>query len=146
MLYKTLRFGEIDVKEEQIITFPWGLPGFPTQKKYIPIEYQNDGSLAFLQSLELPELAFIIADPFKYVANYEVNIPADELESLGITKPEETVVYAILTVSQGGKDITANLVAPVVINPVQRKGKQVILPNSSYSTQYPLTAGQAVTK
>ena len=105
MLYNTLRFGEVEVKEEQIITFPWGLPGFIEQKKYLPIQYQEDGSLAFLQSLDMPELAFIIADPFKYVVNYEVNIPEDELNNLQITKDEEVLVYTILTVQPGGSKL-----------------------------------------
>ncbi|MFY9174745.1 MAG: flagellar assembly protein FliW [Peptococcia bacterium] len=146
MLYNTLRFGEVEVKEEQIITFPWGLPGFIEQKKYLPIQYQEDGSLAFLQSLDMPELAFIIADPFKYVVNYEVNIPEDELNNLQITKDEEVLVYTILTVQPGGSEITANLMAPVVINTKKRIGKQIILLNSSYDSRYPLTSGQAAAK
>lgn len=146
MLYNTLRFGEVEVKEEQIITFPWGLPGFQEQKKYIPIEYQKDGSVAFLQSLDMPELAFIIADPFKYVANYEVDIPEDELRNLQITKGEEAIVYTILTVQSCGAEITANLMAPVVINAEKRIGKQIILHNSSYDSRYPLTLGQAAAK
>lgn len=146
MLFKTLRFGEIEVEEEQIITFPWGFPGFIEQRKFIPIEYQEDGSLFFLQSLDMPELAFIIADPFKYVPNYEVDIPEDELQTLQIAKSEETIIYTILTIQPGSADITANLLAPVVINAKKRIGKQIILLKSPYDSQHPLASGQAAAK
>ncbi len=146
MLYKTMRFGEIEIQEEKVITFPWGIPGFPQQKRYYPIEYKEDGSLSFLQSLDMPDLTFIIADPFKFLADYVVDIADDDLEALEIKQPEEALVYVILTVRPGGKEITANLAAPLVINARKRIGRQIILLNSPYDAQFPLTNGQAAGK
>jgi len=147
MLLKTMRFGEIDIAEEQIIEFPWGLPGFPEQKRFVPLHYGASTSLFFLQALDSPELAFIIADPFQIIGNYVVDIPQDDLEALKILTPEETAVYVILTIRQGGKEVTANLVAPLVINTAKNTGRQVILFNSPYNSRFSLnTQPQAVAK
>jgi flagellar assembly factor FliW len=144
MRIKTMRFGEIEIDEQQIITFPWGLPGFPQQKKYIPIEYKEKGPICFLQSLESPELTFIIADPFYFLGSgYIVDIPQDDLAALEITSPEEAVVFVILTIREEGKKTSANLAAPIIINTNKGIGRQAILVNSPYNTQFILnTTGQ----
>jgi flagellar assembly factor FliW len=140
-----MRFGAIEVPEENIIDFPWGLPGFPGQKRFVPIQHREDGAVSFLQSLEMPELTFIVADPFKLVAGLEVDIPENELAALEITSPEEAGVYAILTVKRGGEEITANLAAPLVVNTSKRKARQVILSDQDGGRlRYPLvTKGRA---
>lgn len=140
MVIQTLRFGEIDVPEEQIIEFPIGIPGFSEGKKFIPIQYREGSPLLFLQSVDLPELTFIIGDPFMLIANYTVEIPPDDLEALQIKSPEEVAIYMILTLREGGKHITANLLAPLVINTRTQKGRQVILHNTPYNSKYVLTS------
>lgn len=145
MLVQTMRFGAIEVTEENVIDFPWGLPGFPGQKRFVPIQHPGNGAIAFLQSLEMPELAFIVADPFKLVAGLEVEIPETDLAALEITSPAETAVYAILTVKRGGEEVTANLAAPLVVNTSKRKARQVILSDPDGGRlRYPLlTKGRA---
>ncbi|PKM88333.1 MAG: flagellar assembly protein FliW [Firmicutes bacterium HGW-Firmicutes-12] len=137
MRINTMRFGEIEIDEQQIITFPWGLPGFPQQKKYIPIEYKEKGPICFLQSLESPELTFVIADPFYFLSSgYVVDIPEDDLAALEITSQEEALVFVVLTIREEGKKTSANLAAPIVINTNKGLGRQVILVNSPYNTQF----------
>lgn len=138
MQLKTLRFGEIEIDPDQIIYFSWGLPGFPEQKRYVPIHYRQNSGLFFLQAVDLPELTFIIADPFQIVPDYVVDIPAEDLLDLGIRKQEEAAVYVILTLRQGGREITANLLAPLVINTANNTGRQIILFNSHYSPRVTL--------
>ncbi|MDX9870884.1 MAG: flagellar assembly protein FliW [Clostridia bacterium] len=142
MILKTLRFGEIEIAEEQIIHFAWGLPGFPEQRRFVPIHSGSGDSLFFLQAVDLPDLTFILADPFHLNGNYVADIPEEDLEALQIKMPEEAAVYVILTVRQGGQEITANLVAPLVINTAKKMGRQVILFNSPYSARFPLMARQ----
>lgn len=143
MRITTLRFGELEVQDEHIINFPWGLPGFPENKKFIPINYNEKGSLAFLQSIEAPELTFIIGDPFQLFGTYAIDVPGDDLEALEITAPEEAAVYVILSIREGGKEVTANLTAPLVINTKKQIGRQVILINSPYHSRVPLTESKA---
>lgn len=141
MRINTMRFGEIEVEDRQVIVFPMGLPGFPKEKAYIPIEYQEKGPLCFLQSLATPELTFIIADPFYFLGNgYTIDISENDLDAIEVKSPEEVAVYVILTIRDQGKKISANLAAPLVINTKKRIGRQVILVNSPYNSQFLLTA------
>ena len=55
MKVNTSRFGEVEIKEEKVITFEDGVLGFENYKKYILLE---DGSgFYWLQSIENGELA-----------------------------------------------------------------------------------------
>lgn len=138
MLIKTTRFGEMEIEQSQIINFPQGLPGFGDKKGFIPIEYKKGSPFKFLQSLEEPDLAFVIMDPFKIFNDYELDITEQDKERLEIDKPEDVNVYVIATIGQGGTSLTVNLQAPLVFNIAKSLGKQVILHQSPYPTRYPL--------
>ena len=77
--------------------------------------------------------------PLTFFSDYEFTID-DEVEAeLGLTSPEEVLIYAILTLS--GKeihDLTANLMAPIVINATTRQAKQIVLDRSAYTTKHRL--------
>ena len=47
-------------------------------------------------------------------------------------------IYTIVTLSKEFKKSTSNLLAPVVINVKEKKGKQFVLNNSPYTTKHPL--------
>lgn len=141
MLIKTVRFGEIEVSQEQIIHFPWGLPGFLDQRRFVPIEYKEKAPICFLQSVDAPDLTFIIADPFYFLnGKYAVDIPEGDLAALQITSQKEAVIYVILTVRDEGKKVSANLAAPLVVNVEKRLARQVILVNSNYDSRFLLSA------
>lgn len=141
MRIKTIRFGEMEIEEEQVLTFPLGLLGFPDEKAYVPIQHREKAPLCFLQSLDTPELTFIIADPFYFLGKgYIIDIPENDLEALEIISPEDIGVYVILTIREQGQRISANLAAPLVINMSNRIGRQIILDNSLYNSQFMLNS------
>ena len=53
-----------------------------------------------------------------------------------IEKEEDAIVSVILTMPSDPKKITANLKAPLIFNLNNRKGKQIILSNSDFSTRH----------
>ena len=59
---ETSRFGSLEVPEDRVIRFPVGLLGFPRLNRYILIDYK-DTPLKWLQSVEDPDVAFIVTDP-----------------------------------------------------------------------------------
>ncbi len=144
LLIQTTRFGEIVVEQSQIIKFPQGIPGFMDKKAFIPIEYKEGSPFKFLQSMDEPDLAFVITDPFKIFNDYELDITKEDRELLKIEKPEDVNVYVIVTIGQGGTSITVNLQAPLVINITKHLGKQIILHKSPYPTRYPLKMKETV--
>jgi len=92
-----------------------------------------------MQSVKTPELAFLMTMPLVFFPDYEFTIDDDVEAELGLTSPEEVLIYTILTLS--GKeihDLTANLMAPIVINTTTRKAKQIVLERSAYTTKHRL--------
>lgn len=138
MRFKTVRFGEIEVDDKDVITFPDGLLGFPHCRRYAILGDEEIEPLKWLQSLEESWLSFVIADPFIFAREYEFEVPPEVAESLGMKGPEDAMVYVILTIGEDIRDTTANLQAPLVISRRTRLGKQLILTNGSYPIRYPV--------
>jgi len=63
MIVRTTRFGDVDIAEDRVITFPKGLLGFADNKRYCLFEPNEDACFYWLQSLDDPTLAFVVTDP-----------------------------------------------------------------------------------
>ncbi|MDK2896843.1 MAG: flagellar assembly factor FliW [Candidatus Atribacteria bacterium] len=141
MQIDTEYFGQLEVEEERILLFPWGLPGFETCRRFVLLE---ERSFFWLQSVERKEVVFAVCDPFVYFPDYEIELPTAECELLAITQPEEVVILAMMNI-MSPTEIGVNLLAPVVINCALKIGKQVILEGSGYSLRQPLTLEKTTT-
>ena len=65
MQLQTKHFGIIDVDEKDALHFPSGIPGFENVKEYILLgKQENENPFFWLQSLDNPQLAFVVVDPF----------------------------------------------------------------------------------
>jgi flagellar assembly factor FliW len=133
---KTTRFGEIEVAADKIITFKHGIPGFEEETEFIILPYDEDSPFFLLQSAKTDFLAFLMTDPFKFLSDYEFSIDDENMQELGIEKPEDIVIFSMVTVRGKVKDMTANLVAPVVINIKNNRARQIVLEKSPYKTQH----------
>lgn len=140
MKYETTRFGTVDVLPENIINFPQGLPGFGELREFFFVQVLENSYFAWLQSVSWPEVAFLVTDPFIYRTDYEVHLPQLEQELLQITDPEEVSIHVIVRIPPTGKteDITANFLAPLVVNDRARLGCQLVLEGVGYSVCEPL--------
>ncbi|MGN0940247.1 MAG: flagellar assembly protein FliW [Selenomonadaceae bacterium] len=136
---QTVRFGEIDVDEKNIIHFADGMPAFETEHDYVIIPFDEGSPYVFLQSVKTPELAFLITMPFIFFPDYEFKLEEDVMAKLDVKTVDDMLVYVIITVPDGNiKDMTANLMAPVVINKNTNEARQVVLDNSRYTTKHRL--------
>lgn len=137
MRINTRHFGEVELKEDKIITFPAGLMAFNEVKDFFIIN-NNDREIPFdwLQAVEDSQLAFVIINPFLFKSDYEFDIPQEVMEELDIQGKEDVMVFSIVVVPEDIKKVTANLLAPLVINPRNRKGKQIVLHDKRYSTKH----------
>jgi len=125
--------------EEKAILFAAGLYGFPDVKRFVVSEVPGGGDFfKSLIALDRPEVAFTLAYPFAFFADYAPEIPDADIEDLGATKPEDVLVMVIANVPERFKDTTVNLKAPVLFNPHTRKGRQVILQDDRYTTRHRL--------
>jgi len=136
MNVNTSRFGTVEIDADRMITFATGLLGFGGQTQFALLQPNSDGVFYWLQSLETPELAFVVADPSLFVEGYEVPIRADQMSALGLKSLEEAQVLVI--VNRYGDTLTGNLQGPLVINVQTRVGEQLVLADQRWSTRHKL--------
>ncbi|MEK7825853.1 MAG: flagellar assembly protein FliW [Nitrospirota bacterium] len=139
MKIDTTRFGEIDVLKDKLIEFPNGILGFPELKRYAFLENNSDLPFGWLQAVDDKDMAFVVMDPLPFKPDYRLSIKEKEIADIDIRDESELCVLVILTIpSRDSQGITANLQGPLVINLTNRKGKQVVLPDSGYTCKYPI--------
>ena len=136
MLIQTSRFGEIEVEENQIITFPSGLVGFSEDHKFVIREDDAAAPFLWLQSIDSNGLAFVMIEPHVSVSNYELELTQEHLNKLDAKNIEELRVFVLVTMAKEMKDVTINLQGPLLFNPEKRLGLQFIIPDGKYSTRH----------
>ncbi len=115
-----------------------GILGFEQMKDYLLIANPDEEPFRWLQVKGNPSLAFVVIEPFLVAPDYRPDIPAVDVEFLGLSAPEEAALFNIVTV-HGPDRATVNLKGPVVINRNTGIGKQVVIANAAdYSVQHPL--------
>jgi len=135
----SIKLGKLSVNSDLLITFPEGIPGFQNVKEYVLIPPGNDSPFYWLQAFKDPGLSFVVTDPLFFEADYHPNYPEEEIRLLKVDDPKSLILLVLVTIPQGEpKRSTANLMAPICINPVNRTAKQVILYHCNYSHQTPL--------
>ena len=135
----TLRFGEVEVAEDKIVHFADGIPAFEDEHEFVIVPYDEESPYVFLQSLETPDLAFLMTVPFVFFPDYEFEIDDENQGKLDLTRQEDMLIYTLITVNNGKvQDMTANLMAPVVLNTANMQARQLVLDKSSYTTKHRL--------
>lgn len=130
MKIETKYFGEIEVDENLLIKFEEGIPGFEYLKEFALIDIENK-SYKCIQSIKEKNICLLAIYPWDYFKDYEIKLSDSEIEYLEIEDEKQVLVFNVITARE--KNITANLVAPIVINIKNKKAKQIILPNTKYS-------------
>jgi len=130
----TRNFGEIEIKQDDVLVFDEGLPGFPDDRRFVLLT-EDDNPISFLQSVDDGETSFVVADMMALLPGYDPKVDESMMENLGKYEPEGFLVLNICTIDEDLKKSTVNLKAPVVINAVNKKGKQVVCNNEEYSVK-----------
>ncbi|KGA82421.1 flagellar assembly protein FliW [Lysinibacillus fusiformis] len=139
MKIATKFLGEVEIIEQDILTFEHGLLGLEEERKFILLPIDADLPLAILQSVERPEIGFVVAYPFAFKKDYSFDISEEDLEQLYLVKEEDVLTYSIVTMKDTFQDSTINLLAPLIINMKKKCGKQIVLQDSrSYPLRYPM--------
>lgn len=139
MKITTRVFGEIEVDENKIISFPSGIIGFPEMTDFVLIydeEKGKDSPIRWLQSLQETEFAMPVMDPLLVANDYNPEVEDDYLIPLGEIKAEEILVLVTVTVPKELEKMSVNLQAPVIINADSRKAAQIIVNAEKYPVKY----------
>lgn len=133
------KLGTLNVDEKKILHFPAGILGFSGYHRYIIVE-QEGSAFSFLQSVDDPDLSFVIIMPELVCADYFVQLSDEEIDLLQIESPEDGKVYGIVTIPENVAEMTVNLQAPVVINAKSLVGAQFIIQGDKYHTKHNVIA------
>lgn len=133
-------FGEIEYKDENVISIDEGLFGFPKSKKYILIPHENIEVFYWLHSLDETGLCFLTTSPHLFFPDYKPEFIGADKESLGLDQNVIAEVLVLITVPENTEDMTANLAGPILLNQKSVKARQVVIKNTEYGTKHRLLA------
>ena len=135
---ESANFGVIDFEDHDVIEIPEGMLGFNHLHRFLLIEGEELEPFKFLQSIEEPLICFPIIEPRLVNSDFRFELNSEDRNRLGLEKPEQGLVYSVVTFSDKPEASTANLLAPLVINTSNMRGSQIVLLESSYSVKEPL--------
>ncbi len=131
--FKTVRFGEFEYREEDVIHLAEGLVGMPNLRNWLILEMGDDVPMKWLQSLDRGDFGFPVAQSYLFHDEYEVKVGPSVRSSLGNRDSENLATLIITTVHAGGTKITGNLLAPLVIDTETRSGCQLTIDDAKFS-------------
>lgn len=134
----TRQFGTVNIDETKIITLPKGIPGFSESKQFIILDHEDIRPFNSFQCVDTPELSFVIMDPFLFMADYSVDvdeyIQEMQWEGDGV---DDLCLYVIINATDPDpRNLTANLIGPLLINIKRNQGIQMMIKDRRYSSKY----------
>lgn len=141
---ETSRFGALEIPKSHVITFISPILGFDHLTEYVLLDHADNSPFKWLQSTQDPELAFVVTNPKLFAIAYEFVLPDDAVEKLGVKTAEDVLVFTIVNVpTDNPARMTANLLAPVVVNQNALTAMQVVLQDPKLSTRTRLLPDKA---
>jgi flagellar assembly factor FliW len=137
MALTSSRFGAIEVPDDAVVEFPSGLVGLGGSR-YTLLAREDSDDFLWLQSLEDPDLALPVVDPFTFFPGYTLELTQSDADRIGAGEPEHACVYVTVRASEGGDGFSANLRAPILI--VGSRGHQLINQAQDAPVRAPLAA------
>lgn len=136
MEIETTRFGRLSVEDDRIITFPRGLLGFPGYSRFALIQTGEENYFFWLQSVETPNLAFVVTDPTTFFKDYDVPVREEARQELSVTDDAALQVFVIC--NRVDDWLTGNLLGPIVVNTANLLAQQSVLTDKKWTTRQPL--------
>ena len=139
MKITTRVFGEIEIDDNKIISFPSGIIGFPEMTDFALVydeEKGKDTPIRWLQSLQETEFALPVMDPLLVAEDYNPEVEDDYLIPLGTMNTEDVLVLVTVTVPKDLTKMSVNLQAPIIINADSKKATQIIVNSEKYPIKY----------
>ncbi|MBF9014821.1 MULTISPECIES: flagellar assembly protein FliW [unclassified Oceanispirochaeta] len=133
----TKAYGEVEIDERQIITFPNGLFGFETLHDFALLDATQQ-PFYWLQSIDVDQVAFVLIKPSIFRPDYTPAVMKSELEALSLkdSSEENALVFSIVTFLDDNQNMTANLQGPVIVNRHARVGRQCISTDPRWETRH----------
>ena len=129
------RFGALEIGEEQVLQFSEGIIGFPNEREFVLIPHNSTGFLAWLQSTRSPAIALPVVSAHAFGSKYPDVSIEQTTASPGLGDSSDDVALMVVLSAPQGQPATVNLLAPILVNVTTRRGAQIILDGSRFSTR-----------
>ncbi len=80
------RFGELQIPEEAVLDFPNGLIGLGG-RRFALLARSDESAFVWLHSMDDPDLAVPVTNPWRFFEDYELELSDDEAERIGVSDP-----------------------------------------------------------
>jgi flagellar assembly factor FliW len=140
MKLTTRIFGEVEIDDSKIISFPNGIIGFPDLKKFTLMYDEEKGSdtIKWLQSIDEPNFAMPVMDPLVVCPDYKPEVDVNITNDIGDIENNDLLILVTVTVPHDLKQMTVNLMGPFIINIKELKAVQTIIDNDDYPVKFPI--------
>ena len=141
MIIQTKAFGQVEITDDKIITFPGGIIGFPDMKRFTLLHDEERGVYAgirWLQSLDEPGFAMTVLDPLIVKEDYNPEIDDELLAGIGEVTLDNLLVLVTVRVPSDLKQMSVNLQGPIIINVEERRACQIIVDADTYPVRFPI--------
>lgn len=124
-----------------VLALPEGLPGFEQVHSWRVVTRADARPFFWLQSARQPDepgsdVSLLLVDPHEVVPGYDARLSRTDMARVGLGPGDRCLIYVLVTLRGG--EATANLRAPLVVNPVTLTAAQVILEQSGWSLRHRL--------
>lgn len=82
------------------------------------------------------DLGFIIINPREFKPDYCADLNQLDKRMLQVQESTECDIYSIVLVPDNSEGMSANLLAPILINKKDQIGRQVVLQDTEYSVRH----------
>ena len=140
MKLTTRIFGEVELEDSKIISFPNGIIGFPDLKRFTLMYDEEKGSdtIKWLQSIDEPSFAMPVMDPLIVCPDYKPDVDVSIIDAVDDIKDDDLLVLVTVTVPHDLRQMTVNLMGPFIINVKNMKAVQSIVDNEDYPVKFPI--------
>lgn len=123
----------------QVLVLAEPLPGFPGHRDFVLVAADAAGLLFWLQSVAPDGPRFLAVPAAPFFPDYAPALPRAACVELGITDRAQGEIYCLVTVPDGDVTAsTANLRAPIVVNPTTHRARQIVLTDGAHPIRRPL--------
>ncbi len=135
---KNAHIGDRVVSSEEVLSFPFGIPGFEQERRFVLVDDADFEPFQWLVSTENPDATFLVCSPYTIVPDYTFQMDDAIVDQLQAEKPEDITVVCIVTLRRRFEDSTINLKAPIVMNRNKGRGRQLVLQRERYNIRHPM--------
>lgn len=134
---QTSRFGDIEIQDDLIVHFSDGIIGFSVLKDYVLIESPQMPLVLWLQSVDAPEIAFPVTEPYFFKRDYKAPMTEADKFSLKFADGDTLKLFVIMTIPPDMSRMTVNMKAPLVVDVLKSTGTQLVLQDKTLEVKTP---------